>query len=102
MLKKHIFTLTGQCTAYSAVLVPVLYFFEYKPPSKYQSVTPIKVSGVTSRREPLFQSVRVRLRFASTQIIRLSSGSLFAILKNAVQVKGVARKKLRGAKFCNF
>ena len=34
-----------------------------------------------------FQSIRVRLRFASTQIIRFSSGSLFAILKNTVQVR---------------
>ena len=45
------------------------------------------MTRVTSRSEPLFQSVRIRLRFASTQIIRFSSGSLFAILKNAVQVR---------------
>ena len=83
MIKKHIFTLTGQCIACSAV--QVLYFFEYKPLSKCQSVTPIKVTGVTSRSEPLFQSVR--LRFASAQIIQFSSGSLFAILKNTVQVR---------------
>ena len=82
-MKKHIFTLTGQCTACNAV--QVLYFFEYKPPSKCQSVTPIKVTSVTSWSEPLFQSVR--LRFASTQIIQFSSGSLFAILKNAIQVQ---------------
>ena len=42
---------------------------------------------VTSRSEQLFQSVRVRLRFASTQIIRFSSGSLFAILKNTVRLR---------------
>ena len=61
----------------------VLCFFEHKPPSKCQSVTPIKVARVTvtSRSELLFQSVRVRLRFVSTQIIRFSSGSLFEILK---------------------
>ena len=82
MIKKHIFTLTGQCTACS--VVQVLYFFEYKSPSKRKSVTPIKATRVTSRSEPLFQSVR--LRFTSTQIIRFSSGSLFAILKNTVQV----------------
>ena len=82
MIKKHIFTLTGQCTACSAV--QVLYFFEYKPLAKCQSVTPINVTRMTSRSEPLFQSVR--LRFASTQIIWFSSGSLFAILKNTVQV----------------
>ena len=63
----------------------VLYFFEYKPPSKCQSVTPIKVTRVTARSEPHFQSVR--LRFASALIIRFSSGSLFAILKNAFQVR---------------
>ena len=34
-----------------------------------------------------FSIVRTRLRFASTQIIRFSSGSLFAILKNTVQVR---------------
>ena len=85
LIKKHIFTLTCQCTACSAV--QVLYFLEYKPPSKCQSVTSIKVTDVTSRSEPLFQSVRVRLRFASTQIIPFSSGSLFAILKNMVQVR---------------
>ena len=85
LIKKHIFTLTGQCTACSAL--QVLYFFEYKPPSKCRSVTPIKLTRVTSRSGPLFQSVRVRLRFASTQIIRFSSGSLFAILKNTVQVR---------------
>ena len=32
LIKKHIFTLMGQCTACNAV--QVLYFFEYKPPSK--------------------------------------------------------------------
>ena len=32
LIKKHTFTLTGQCTACSAV--QVLYFFEYKPSSK--------------------------------------------------------------------
>ena len=87
MIKKHIFTLTGQCTACSAV--QVLYFLEYKAPSKCQSIMPIKVTRVTSRSELLFQSVRVWLRFASrpTQIIRFSSGSLFAILKNMVQVQ---------------
>ena len=67
--------------------VQVLYFFEYKPPSKCQSVTLIKVIRVISRSEPLFQSVRIRLRFASTQIIRFSPSSLFAILKNTVQVR---------------
>ena len=40
---------------------------------------------VTSRSNPLFQSVR--LRFASTHNIRFSSGSLFAILKNTVWVQ---------------
>ena len=45
------------------------------------------MTRVTSRSEPLFQSVRVRLRFANTQIIRLSSGSLFANLKNTVRVR---------------
>ena len=45
------------------------------------------MTRVTSRRGPLFQSVRVRLRFASTHIIRISSGSLFAILKNTVRVR---------------
>ena len=85
MIKKHIFTLTSQCTACSAV--QVLYFFKYKPPLKCQSVTPIKVKRVTSRSEPLFQSVLVRLRFASTPIVRLSSCSLFAILKNTVHVR---------------
>ena len=45
------------------------------------------MTRVTSRSEPLFQSVRVRLRFASTHIIRFSSGSLFAILKNTVWVR---------------
>ena len=45
------------------------------------------MTRVTSRSEPLFQSVRVRLRFASTQIIRFSSGSLFAILKTTVRVR---------------
>ena len=35
----------------------------------------------------IFQSVRVRLRFSSTQIIRFSSGSLIAILKNTVRVR---------------
>ena len=78
MIKKHIFALTGQCTACSAMLV--LYFFECKPPSKCQLVTPIKVTRVTSRSEPLFQLVRVRLS-ASTQIIRFSSSLRFAILK---------------------
>ena len=34
-----------------------------------------------------FQSVRVRLKFSSTQIIRFSSGSLFAILKNTVRLR---------------
>ena len=34
-----------------------------------------------------FQSVRVRLRFSSTQIIRFSSGSLYAILKNTVRFR---------------
>ena len=85
MIKKHIFSLTGQCTACNAA--QVLYFFEYKPPLKCQSVTPIKVTGATSRNEPLFQLVRVRLRFASTQNIRFSSSWLFAILKNTVQVR---------------
>ena len=42
---------------------------------------------MTSRSEPLFQSVRVRLRFASTHIIRFSSGSLFAILKKTARVR---------------
>ena len=43
----------------------------------------------TSRSEPLFQSVRVQvvLRFACTQIIRFSSDSLFAILKNTVRLR---------------
>ena len=41
----------------------------------------------TSSSESLFQSVRVRLRFASTDIIRFSSGLLFAILKNTVRVR---------------
>ena len=45
------------------------------------------MTRVTSRSEPLFQSVRIRLRFASTQIIRFSSGSLFAILKNTVRLR---------------
>ena len=45
------------------------------------------MTRVTSRSEPLFLSVRVRLRFASTQIIRFSSGSLLAILKNTVGVR---------------
>ena len=45
------------------------------------------MTRVTSRSEPLFQSVWVRLRFASTQIIRFSSGSLFAILKNRPTVR---------------
>ena len=38
--------------------------------------------------EPLFQSVWVRLKFASTHIIRFSSSSLFATLKkkNTVQL----------------
>ena len=45
------------------------------------------MTRVTSRSEPLFQSVRVRLRFASAYIIRFSSGSLFAILKNTVRVR---------------
>ena len=45
------------------------------------------MTRVTSRSEPLFQSVRVRLRFASTEIIRFSSGSLFAILKNTVRAR---------------
>ena len=44
------------------------------------------MTRVTSRSEPLFQSVRVRLRFSSTHIIRFNSGSLFAILKNTVRV----------------
>ena len=79
MIKKHIFRLTGQRTACSAV--QVLYFFEHQPPSTCQSVTPIKVTRVTVtlRSDLLFQSVR--LRFVSTQIIRFSSGSLFEILK---------------------
>ena len=34
-----------------------------------------------------FQSLRVRLRFSSTQIIRFSFGSLFAILKNTVRFR---------------
>ena len=42
---------------------------------------------MTLRSEPLFYSVRVRLRLASTHIIRFSSGSLFAILKNTVGVR---------------
>ena len=72
----------------------VLYFFEYKPPSQCQSpsVTPIKVTRVTSRSEPLFQSVRVRLRFASTSIIRFSSSSLLAILKNTVRFDKISVK----------
>ena len=45
------------------------------------------MTRVTSRSEPLFQLVRVRLRFASAHIIRFSSGSLFAILKNTVRVR---------------
>ena len=45
------------------------------------------MTRVTSRSEPLLQSVRVWLRFASTHIIPFSSGSLFAILKNAVRVR---------------
>ena len=45
------------------------------------------MTRVTSRSEPLFQSVRVQLWFASTYIIPFSSGSLFAILKNAVRVR---------------
>ena len=43
------------------------------------------MTRVTSRSEQLFQSVR--LRFASTDIIRFGSGSLFAILKNTVRVR---------------
>ena len=45
------------------------------------------MTRVISRSEPLSQSVRVGLEFASTQIIRFSSGSLFAILKNRVWVR---------------
>ena len=45
------------------------------------------MTQVTSRSEPLFQLVRVRLRFASTHIIWFSSGSLFVILKNMVRVR---------------
>ena len=47
------------------------------------------MTRVTSRSEPLFQSARVRLSFASrpTHIIRFSSGSLFAILKNTVRLR---------------
>ena len=45
------------------------------------------MTRVTSWSEPLFQSVRVRLRFASIHIIRFSVGSLFAILKNTVWVR---------------
>ena len=45
------------------------------------------MTRVTSQSKPLFQSVRVRLRFANTHIIRFSSGSLFAILKNTVRVR---------------
>ena len=42
---------------------------------------------MTSRSEPLFQSVLVRLRFASTHVSRFSSDSLLAILKNMVWVR---------------
>ena len=45
------------------------------------------MTRVTSRSKPLFQLVRFRLRFASIHIIRFSSGSLFAILKNTVRVR---------------
>ena len=47
------------------------------------------MTRVTSRSEPLFQSVLVRLRFARrlTHIYRFSSGSLFAILKKTVRVR---------------
>ena len=45
------------------------------------------MTRVTSRSEPLFQSARVRLRFASNYIIRFSSGSLLAILKNTVRLR---------------
>ena len=45
------------------------------------------MTRVTSRSEPLFQSVRVWLRFASTHIIRFSSDSLFAILKNTIRLR---------------
>ena len=45
------------------------------------------MTRVTSRSEPLFQSVRVRSRFASTLIIRFSSGLLFAMLRNTVRAR---------------
>ena len=45
------------------------------------------MTRVTSRSERLLQSVRVRLRFASTHIIRFSSCSLCTILKNTVRVR---------------
>ena len=45
------------------------------------------MTRVTSRSEPPFQSVRVRLRIASTHIIWFSSGLLFAILKNTVRIR---------------
>ena len=45
------------------------------------------MTRVTSRSELLFQSVRVRLRFASTHIIRFSSGWFFAISKNTVRIR---------------
>ena len=52
----------GPMYAIACSAAQVLYFFEYKPSSKCQSpsVTPIKVTRVTSRSEPLFQSVKVR------------------------------------------
>ena len=45
------------------------------------------MTRVISRSRPLFQSTRVQLRFARTQIIRFSSSSLFAKLKNTVRVR---------------
>ena len=45
------------------------------------------MTRVTSRSEPLLSIGLGSVKFASTQIIRFSFGSLFAILKNAVRVR---------------
>ena len=45
------------------------------------------MTRVTSRSDQLFQSVRFRLRFASTHIILFSSGSLLVILKISICVR---------------
>ena len=50
------------------------------------------MTRVISRNEPLFQSIRLRFASRSTLVIRFSSGSLIAILKNTVRVRSKFNK----------